>query len=121
MKIAVYTSNHPRHLGLIRSLADVADQVFAIQECKTMFPGREAGIYGRSEITGDYFSHVTQAEKAIFGDPTFLPSNVRQLAFSRNDINYFDPSVFADALQADVSVVFGASYIKGTLCDLLIE
>ena len=120
MKIAVFTSNHPRHLGLIETLAGLADQVFAVQESKTMFPGQEAGMYARSDITGDYFSHVTAAEGAIFGAPRFLPANVRQMAFSRNDINHFDVSIFAEALEADAIVVFGASYINGALCDALV-
>ncbi len=40
MQITVFTSNQPRHLSLVRRLAEVADKVFVVEKCNTVFPGR---------------------------------------------------------------------------------
>ena len=39
MKITVFTSNQPRHLYLIQQLVSICDEVYAIQEYNTVFPG----------------------------------------------------------------------------------
>ena len=95
MKITVFTSNQPRHLNLLRRLAEVADEVVAIQECSTLFTGKVAdSIYQRSDKMEQYFAHMLAAEKQAFGDIALL--------------------------DADVVIVFGASYIKPPLVDALI-
>lgn len=48
MKITVFTSNQIRHLSLIADLASIADEVFAIQECNTLFPGETADFFKSS-------------------------------------------------------------------------
>ncbi|MDP6174408.1 MAG: hypothetical protein QGF09_09600, partial [Rhodospirillales bacterium] len=77
-------------------------------------------MFRQSEIIGNYFTRVTGAEKELFGAPHFLPGNVRQLAFTRDDLSSLDGSVLGSALDADFIVVFGASYIKGELCAKLV-
>ena len=67
MKITVFTCNQPRHLSLISALAKVADEVFAIQECVTVFPGTVADFYRKSDVMQAYFSRVIAAEKEVFG------------------------------------------------------
>ena len=37
--ITVFTSNQPRHLGLIIELSKIYDKVYAIIECNTIKPG----------------------------------------------------------------------------------
>ena len=121
MKIAVFTSNQPRHMSLINHLARVADEVFAIQECNTIFPGRVTDFFRRSPVMQEYFSYVIQAERKVFGDVGFARPNVRQLPIRMGDLDMLDPRLLAAALAADVIVVFGASYIKPPLVDRLIE
>ena len=50
MKITVFTSNQPRHLSLIKDLSIIADEVYAIQECNTVFPGEVKDFFDNSEI-----------------------------------------------------------------------
>lgn len=121
MKVTVFTSNQSRHLALLESLAAVCRQVFAVQECRTVFPGRVDDFFGTSDAMQDYFSRVVAAEEEIFGRLRFLPRNVRQLAIRRGDVNMLDPRGLGPALEADAFIVFGASYLKGPLAELLIE
>ncbi len=120
MRITVFTGNQARHVALIESLASIADEVFAIQECTTIFPGQVDDFFRRSETMQTYFRRVLSAEQMVFGQPHFVPNNARQLALRMGDLSITSPSVLAPALQADVYVVFGASYIKGPLCDHLV-
>lgn len=121
MKITVFTSNQPRHLSLIAGLADIADEVFAVQECSTVFPGKVADFFRKSDTMQDYFSRVIAAEQQVFGNIGFSPGNVRSLSIKSGDLNGVEIANLAPALQSDVYVVFGASYIKPPLVDLLVE
>jgi Formyl transferase len=121
MRITVFTSNQPRHLSLIASLASIADEVFAVQECSTVFPGQVQDFFNKSPVMQDYFSRVIAAEREVFGQVGFCPRNVQQLALKMGDLSRLDPSALAPALASDVAIVFGASYIKGPLCNALVE
>jgi hypothetical protein len=121
MRISVFTSNQPRHLSLIDSLASIADEVFAIQECNTVFPGEVDDFFRKSPTMQDYFSRVIAAEREVFGEARFPRSqNVRQLPIKMGDVSRLDLNSLAPSMQSDVFVVFGASYIKGPLCDALV-
>jgi len=121
VKIAVFTSNNPRHFALLRALSDVADEVIAIQECGTLFPGKMPGYYPRSDVMERYFSHVRKAERDVFGEIGHLPKNVRVLALNEGDINFLPTSIFREALEAEEIVVYSASYLKDPLCAELVE
>jgi hypothetical protein len=121
MRITVFTSNQPRHVALIESLAGVADVVFAIQECNTVFPGRVDDFFRKSDVMRDYFSRVIAAEREVFGGPRFGSANAFQLPIKMGDLNRIDLDSLKPALESDVYVVFGASFIKGPLCDFLVK
>ena len=121
MRITVLTSNHARHAALIRTLAAQSEEVFAIQECNTLFPGTVSDLYPKSEVMAKYFEAVRAAECEVFGSVKFLPPNVRTLALKLGDLNRIPLDILEAALQSDYYVVFGASYIKGALCDALVE
>lgn len=121
MKITVFTSNQPRHISLIESLASIADEVFAVQECNTIFPGQVEDFYKRSETMQTYFASVIAAEESVFGRPRFSPPNVRSMAMKAGDLNKLEMAALKPALQSDVYVVFGSSFIKGELCDFLVS
>jgi hypothetical protein len=121
MTITVFTSNQPRHVALIESLAQIADRVFAIQECNTIFPGQVEDFFRKSPVMQEYFSRVIAAERQVFGKPRLLPSNVRSMSMKMGDLSRLAPGDLDDARSADVFIVFGASYIRGELCDFLIE
>jgi hypothetical protein len=121
VKVTVLTSNQPRHFRLIEKLSTVAEHVFAVQECTTLFPGKKKDYYVASPIMEEYFSHVRAAEGRTFGDVAFPPKNCTSLALFLGDINDIDMQALAPALESEYYVVFGASYLKGRLADFLIE
>jgi hypothetical protein len=121
VKITIFTSNQPRHTALIEQLAGIADEIIAIQECSTLFPGQIPDFFRKSLIMQDYFSRVLAAEKKVFGNPRPLPKNVRSMPIKMSDLNLLDMQSLTDALASDVYVVFGASFIKSPLIDFLVE
>lgn len=121
MKVTLFSSNQPRHLHLAYQLSQVAETVHFVSEVTTVFPGEVNDFYKKSDVMQTYFSQVIAAEKKVFGEIRFLPANVRTLALRSGDLNRTTPDQLADALSADVFVVFGSSYIKGWLIDLLVE
>jgi len=121
MKITVFTSNQPRHISLIESLSNIADKVFAIQECNTVFPGEVDDFFKKSAVMQQYFSNVINAEKEVFGSVRFLPDNVKSIAIKSGDLNRIENSLFDEALDSDYYIVFGSSFIKGELIDFLVE
>jgi folate-dependent phosphoribosylglycinamide formyltransferase PurN len=121
MTIAVFTSNQPRHIALIEALASIADVVYAVQECNTVFPGQVADFFRKSDVMQRYFARVTAAEEEVFGGPRFAPANVRQLPVKMNDLNSLNLQILEPALASNYIIVFGASYIKGDLCRRLVQ
>ncbi|MDC0931559.1 formyltransferase family protein [Methylophilaceae bacterium] len=121
MKITVFSSNQPRHISLARELGKIADEVFFISEVNTIYPGKIADFFKKTEVMQQYFDNVIKSEKNVFGDIGFLPKNVRTLAVKSGDLNLLDREQLQDALESDVYVVFGASYIKEWLIDFLVQ
>ncbi len=120
MRVAVFTSNQPRHTALLERLATTADEVVAVLETTTVFPGEVDDFYRRSPPMQAYFSRVMQAEAQVFGTPRFLPPNVRSLSLKLGDLSRLDLRALQPALSCDAIVVFGASYIKAPLVDELV-
>ncbi len=121
MKVTVFTSNQPRHVSLIHRLAAFADEVDAVVEASTIWPGKVDDFYSNSAPMRDYFTRVTQAEQEVFGPVAFTPRNVRILVSKLGDMSKAPLDMLRPALDADVFVVFGASYIKGELCEYLVD
>lgn len=121
MKITVFTSNRPRHLYLINEMSKIADEVYAIQECTTVFPGLIKDFFDNTPVMQEYFTHVNQSEINIFGTIGFMEKNVRQLAIKSDDLNNVSMEILKPALDSDVYVVLGASFIKGELIEFLVE
>lgn len=121
MKITIFTSNSPRHLCLAERFASIADVVYMVQECATVFPGVIDDFYEKSVVMQRYFSRVIEAEREVFGIPHFLPDNIRQLALRTGDLSLAPLEMLEPALESDLYVVFGASYIRPPLVDFLID
>lgn len=121
MKITVFTSNQPRHQAYLRKLAKIADVVHAVLETNTIFPGRVQDFFKKSQLMQDYFSKVIDAEKSMFGEVRFAPSNVKLLPIRFGDLNQMDEKQLSSALDSDVYLVFGSSFIKGWLADFLVD
>lgn len=121
MKITIFTSNQPRHIALINKLTAISEDVYAIMECNTVFPGMVQDFFKKSETMKSYFSNVIKAEKKIFGDLSFTNGKVKSISVKSGDLNHITEKQLSKALESDVYIVFGASYIKGWLADFLVE
>jgi methionyl-tRNA formyltransferase len=121
MRITIFTSNQPRHLALIKKLSSISSQTYAILEVNTVFPGLVADFYKKSDVMQRYFENVVRAEKLIYGDVGFLPSKVKTLSVKGGDLNRLDKATLEPALNSDIYVVFGSSFIKGWLVDFLVD
>ena len=115
MRVTVFSSNQPRHLNLAREFAQFADTVYFVSEVNTVFPGKIGDFFKKSETMQEYFQHVIDAERKVFGEIGFLPNNVKTLSMKSGDLNLASTVQLADALESNVYIVFGASYIKGWL------
>lgn len=121
MKITLFSSNQPRHLNLARELSMIADSVYFVSEVTTICPGQIDDFFRKSDTMQEYFTHVLEAERKIFGDINFLPNNVKTLSMKSGDLNRASRNQICEALDSDIYIVFGASYIKGWLIDFLVE
>jgi folate-dependent phosphoribosylglycinamide formyltransferase PurN len=122
MKIAVFTSNMPRHLRFIERLSKIADTVYAVQECLTLFPGMiQDSVFKQSPLMTQYFEHVHAAEREVFGDIAFSLPNVRTMTMKMGDVSHVPMNLLSEVLNADYIVVFGAGFIKPPLIDALVE
>jgi methionyl-tRNA formyltransferase len=121
MKITVFTSNQPRHINLINLISEFAEETYAVLESNTLFPGLVKDFYNSSPTMREYMLHVRTAESELFGNSKFIPPKVSTLIMKSGDLNYLRQENLQKALQSDIYVVFGSSFIKGWLVDYLIE
>ena len=57
MKITLFTANQNRHNYLVNLLSNNCDELFVVQENRTIFPGIVLGHYPASEIMKKYFGN----------------------------------------------------------------
>ncbi len=120
MNVTIFSSNQPRHLNLVKLFSQVFDEVFFISEANTVFPGQIEDHFRKSDIMKKYMDNVLKSEKKIFGEISFIPSNVKSLIIKNGDLNKLTRFQLEKAINSDFYIVFGASYIKGWLIDFLI-
>jgi hypothetical protein len=121
MKITVFTGNQPRHLALVQMLTSISTETSAVIEASTVFPGRAKGWFEESDTMRLYFNKVRQAEEEIFGGIKFLPQEAKYIMLMHGDLNLAEKFTLQSTLDADLFVIFGASYIKGWLAEYLIK
>lgn len=121
MKITIFTSNQIRHLSFIRKLSNIADECFAIIESNTLFPGIKEDFFKNSLQMQHYFRNVIDAENKIFKKDFFLGSNTKTLSARMGDLNNFNKKDLKFALNSDIYIIFGSSYIRGWLVDFLVK
>lgn len=121
MKVTVFTGNQPRHISLINKLSASFDEVCAVVECTTVFPGQTDDFYKKSEIMRLYFSKMLNAERSVFKADVGINKIKLLKPIKLGDLNNIELSDLDVYLNSDVYIVFGASYIKGSLCDFLIK
>jgi len=121
MKITVFTSNQPRHINLVNLISEFAEETYAVLESNTLFPGLIQDFYNSSSTMQEYMIRVRNAEADLFGKSRFVSSRAKTLVMKSGDLNYLTQEHLKEALQSDIYVVFGSSFIKGWLIDFLIE
>ncbi len=123
MKITLFTSNKNRHNYLINLLSEVAEELYVIQECGTIFPGIVPGYYQATPIMRRYFKNVNDAQTQIFGNSYVnnKKKNIKILPISLGDLNQCSMNFLSDFLRSDIYIVFGSSFIKGELIDFLVK
>ena len=121
MKVTVFTGNQRRHFGLVNQLALFSDEVHAVIEVATSTRENLMDtIDGHSSIS-KYMSYVRDSERKYFPDSEVLSSAIRKTECAAGALSKLLPSELEAALNADMFIVFGSSFIKGWLCDYLVE
>ena len=120
MQITLITSNQPRHLYFVKQLA-ARYKVFCIIESSSIQSNKIKSDKIFSDIRHEYFKKVIEAENKIFGEISFLGSNVNSMHINMGDINFIKRKNIADACKSKLFIVFGSGYIKGWLADFLIN
>jgi len=101
----------------VRDLARIADLVYVVHEVAgSLVPSSK-----RTEPFKSYFERVSAAEKKLFGLPHISPTNVRHISMMSGDASHLPLEAYGEALDSDVFVVFGASFLRGELGKLLEE
>ena len=123
MKITLFTANQNRHNYLVNLLSNNCDELFVVQENRTIFPGIVSGHYPASEIMKKYFKNVVNAQSKMFGNSHIngKNKNIHLFPLQSGDLNKCSTDTLSNFLKSDVYVVFGSSYIKGDLVDFLIK
>ena len=123
MKVTLFTSNNHRHNYLINLLSNFCDELWVVQECKTLFTGKNDEKHQNKIITEKYFLKVLEAQNKIFKKEFVNKNNrnIKTLPILNGELNKLPLSYLDDFLKSDIYVVFGSSYIKGELVDFLVK
>ena len=123
MKITLFTANQNRHNYLVNLLSNNCDELFVVQENRTIFPGIVPGYYPSTKTMKKYFKNVVNAQSKIFGNSHIngKNKNIHLFPLQSEDLNKCSIDTLSDFLKSDVYVVFGSSYIKGDLVDFLVK
>tara|TARA_X000000950_G_scaffold287397_1_gene399498 strand:+ start:1041 stop:1829 length:789 start_codon:yes stop_codon:yes gene_type:complete len=123
MKITLFTSNKARHNYFANLLSEIADELYVIQECNTIFPGKLRGQYQISDQMAKYFEKVNSAQDKFFPYNYIrnLNRNIKLLPLGFGDLNQSPLKLISDFLKSDIYIVFGSSWIKGDLLKFLTD
>ena len=118
MNITIFTSNKPRHFGLVNKLSK-KNQCYVISEYqKENFNSK---IKKKKNLKDKYFLKVNKSEKKIFKNDFSFEKCKRLISINYGDLSKLNKSFFKEFLKSDLFIVFGSSYIKGWLARFLIK
>ena len=112
MKVTIFTSNSLRHLSLINKISSISKECNAIVEVKTLFPGFNKDFFKKSKKMRKYFIKVDKAEKKYFRENNYVKNHINLKMIKHGDLNSLNKDDLKFALNSDVYIIFGASYIK---------
>ena len=120
MKITVFTGNSNRHFGLVNSLIEFAEQVHAVIEISDKTRISHSAILDSPSLK-QYMQHVKEAELRYFSESNELNKDVKVTKCPAGRLNDLLKIDLEEALDSDLFIVFGSSFIKGWLCDFLVD
>lgn len=112
LKITVFTGNGIRHNYLINELVNSGFEVCAIKEIPLMMDEKKQN----SKIMDEYFSYVKKAEKEVFDLSKYVKYTEKIVEYGKLNDKFEEIKPF---LESDCFIVFGSSYIKGQLMEIL--
>ncbi len=122
MKTTIFTSNSLRHLSLINKISKISKECSAVVEVKTLFPGLNKDFFIKSKLMRKYFLKVHKAEEKYFEKDNYVKDFVRLKMIKQGDLNSISKKDLKFALNSDVYIIFGASYITNNwLINFLIK
>lgn len=123
MKITLFTSSNQRHCNLINLLSKISKKLFVIQEKKKSISKKYKINYPNSNILKEYFKNVSNAEKKIFKKKSINKSlkNINLLSINQGELKNISLNKIKNFFKSDIYIVFGCSFIKGELAEILIS
>jgi len=115
LKITVFTGNSNRHFGLVNSLIEFAEQVHAVIEISDKTRISHSAILDSPSLK-QYMQHVKEAELRYFSESNELNKDVKVTKCPAGRLNDLLKIDLEEALDSDLFIVFGSSFIKGWLC-----
>jgi len=121
MKITLFTANQLRHNYFINEINKIADELYVVQENRTIFPGQIEDHYPKSKLMFKYFNKVLKAENTLFKNNWIKGSKINILPLAQGDLSYCSLKLLNNFLNSDLYIVFGSSFIKDDLVKFLIK
>lgn len=118
MQITLFTSNDLRHNYLIDMLSSISKKLFVIKEIKLNSKKLELHT---NLLYQKYFEDVNQAQTKVFKKDFQRKNNVKIYEIDHSTINQISKKNFTEFFDSDYYIVFGSSYIKNELLELLIK
>lgn len=123
MKITLFTSNQSRHNYLTNLLASICDELYVVQENKSVFSRLTTDSQTDSEVMKTYVQKVASAQLKLFGNSLIdkTKKNIKLFPIQEGELNKTSLNLLKDFLESDYYIIFGSSFIKGDLIDFLIQ
>ena len=123
MKVTIFTSNNLRHNFLVNFMSNFCDQLWVVQECRTLFTEKDYSSKKPSELMENYFGKVKEAQNKFFNNlyVSNVNKNISIMPILYGELNNCSLTDLKDFLKSDLYIVFGSSFIKGDLVEFLIS
>ena len=84
--------------------SNICDELFVVQECRTIFPGIIRGHYPESDTMKKYFENVDAAQNKLFGNSYVnnFNKNIKILPILSGDLNKCSLTFLSDFLNSDI-------------------
>lgn len=117
MKISLFTGSQLRHNAFAATLAGVGELSVIMETTDTVENYNNRSV---TSVYSEYMSKMKEVERDIFDEDINLANlNIKKIPFG--SLSVLPYSELSNMLDADIYIVFGASYIRNWLADYLIS